>query len=67
MTKLDTRDPATWPQFLTAEDVAEVLSLHLLTVRLMLRDGRLPGRQLGRVWRVNKQALIDFIDTRAQE
>ncbi len=44
-------------RFLTAEQVAELLQVHLDTVRRWLREGTLHGRKIGRVWRVPESEL----------
>ena len=41
-------------RFLTTEQVAEALQVHLNTVRRWLRTGELQGRKFGRVWRVSE-------------
>ncbi|MFZ2614760.1 MAG: helix-turn-helix domain-containing protein, partial [Anaerolineae bacterium] len=42
---------------LTAQEVADYLGLHLVTVRDMLRTGKLPGRKVGREWRTLRSEL----------
>lgn len=42
---------------LTPEEVAERLAVSPKIVRQWLRDGKLPGIRLGRLWRVNPDAL----------
>lgn len=37
---------------LTVDQVAELFHVHKETVRIWLRDGRLPGRHVGRRWYV---------------
>lgn len=44
-------------RFLTAEQVAEMMQVHLGTVRAWLRSGQLRGVKVGRVWRVPESAL----------
>ena len=49
-------------RLLTPEQVAERLSLSVLTVRAWLRSGRLPGvKPGGRVWRVREYELDEYI------
>ena len=55
------------PEYLTPEQVAEKLQMNARVVRRMLADGRLPGKRVGRVWRVSAQALRDFIEGKAPE
>ena len=47
----------TFDDLLTAQEVADYLGLHLVTVRDMLRTGKLPGRKVGREWRVLRSEL----------
>ena len=49
-------------RLLTPDQVAERLSLSVLTVRAWLRSGRLPGvKPGGRVWRVRDADLDEYI------
>lgn len=41
----------------TVEQAAKILQLHPDTVRIWLRDGRLRGRKMGRVWRIAAEEL----------
>ena len=41
----------------TVEQAAAILQLHPDTIRLWLRNGRLRGRKLGRVWRISGSEL----------
>lgn len=45
------------PDLMTAEEVAEYLRIDLTTTREMLREGKLPGRKVGRAWRVLRDEL----------
>lgn len=49
-----------YPDILTPEDVSEMLRLGRNTVYEHLTTGRISGFRNGRVWRVPKQAVIDF-------
>ncbi len=44
-------------RFLTVEQVAQTLQVHLDTVRHWLRTGQLKGSKIGRVWRVPESEL----------
>ena len=49
-------------RLLTPDQVAERLSLSVLTVRAWLRSGRLPGvKPGGRVWRMRESDLDAYI------
>lgn len=41
-------------EYLTAEDVAELLKLDPETVRRWSREGKLPGSKIGDTWRYRK-------------
>lgn len=47
--------------YLSAEEAAELLGVSAETVKRHLRAGRLPGRKVGRLWRVSRAALDAFL------
>ena len=49
------------PMGLTVEDTADELQLNVQTVRKWLRQGRLPGRKIGKEWRISRQELEDYL------
>jgi excisionase family DNA binding protein len=48
-------------QILTIEQAAEMLHLNPQVVRQYLREGKLPGRKVGRHWRVVEDDLTRFV------
>jgi excisionase family DNA binding protein len=50
------------PEYLTPAQVAEKLQMNARVVRRMLAEGKLPGKRVGRIWRVSAHALRDFIE-----
>jgi excisionase family DNA binding protein len=50
------------PEYLTAAQAAAKLQMNARVVRRMLADGKLPGKRVGRIWRVSANALRDFIE-----
>ena len=44
-------------KMLRADEVARLVGLHPQTVRRLLRNGRLPGVRIGRVWLVHGDGL----------
>jgi excisionase family DNA binding protein len=52
---------------MTISDVAEYLGLHELTVRRLAREGAIPALKLGRQWRVKRDLLEKWIDSRSME
>ena len=49
--------PAETEEYLTVDDVAELLQISDQTVYAHLRSGALPGRKIGRQWRVPRSAV----------
>jgi len=54
-------DLASLPALLTTDEVAAVLRLHPTTVKLLMRDGKLPGRKIGGQWRLLKSDLLAYL------
>jgi excisionase family DNA binding protein len=48
--------------YLSAEDIAERLSVGSATVRSWLRQGKLKGVRAGRLWRVKESDLQTFLE-----
>ena len=48
---------------LTAEDVAEILQIHVLTVYNYIRQGTLKALRFGRNYRVTPDDLVIFIES----
>ena len=46
---------------LTVRETAEILRVTEKTVRKWLRAKTIPGRRLGRLWRINEEELIQSI------
>lgn len=46
---------------LTVAEVAEYLGIHPVTVRRMARDGKLPGRKIGKYWRFDPDNLREYM------
>jgi excisionase family DNA binding protein len=51
----------TRPELLTIDETAEFLRVSDKTVRRMLNDGRLKGVNIGRQWRIPREALEEII------
>lgn len=47
--------------YLTLREAAELLKVHENTIRNWLKSGDLPGRQIGRLWRINAAAVEAMI------
>ena len=48
-------------KLLTVDEVAQILRVLPKTVRSLLKEGRLPGIKVGRVWRIPEKALRAYI------
>ncbi|MGD0969930.1 MAG: helix-turn-helix domain-containing protein [Desulfobaccales bacterium] len=53
-------------KLLTPEDAAKILVVEAETVRSWLRDGKLKGVKMGRLWRVKESDLGEFLKSLAQ-
>lgn len=50
-------------EYLTSEDVAGKLKMHIRTVRRLLATGELPGKKIGgKEWRISAAALRSYIE-----
>lgn len=53
-------------ELLTAEELAELLHIHLDSVRRMMRQKRLPAVKVGRRWYVRRADFDALLTQRAQ-
>jgi len=42
-------------------DLATLLRIHPVTVRLKAASGEIPGRQIGNRWRFSRQRIMDWL------
>lgn len=49
------------PEFLTVEEVAELLRVSSRTVQRLLKEGKLPGVRVGRQWRIPRAELLAYL------
>lgn len=54
--------PSGLGEFMTVEDVADMLRINKSTVYRMAKAGRIPATRVGRQWRFRLSALEDFLD-----
>ena len=47
---------------LTIEEAAIYLKLSQATVRNLLKKDELPGRRIGKQWRLTRRSLLDYVD-----
>jgi excisionase family DNA binding protein len=45
-------------------EAAEYLNLHVRTIYRLAKNGKLPGRKVGRSWRFSKDALDKWLSMR---
>lgn len=50
-----------YPEILTTEEACEVLRVGYNALYELLQSGKLKGYRNGRVWRIPKQAIIEYI------
>jgi excisionase family DNA binding protein len=48
-------------EVLDVEEAAQLLSVSPWTVREQARQGRLPGRKVGKEWRFSRQGLLQWL------
>ncbi|HZK43074.1 MAG TPA: helix-turn-helix domain-containing protein [Syntrophomonadaceae bacterium] len=47
---------------LTLEEVAEILSVHVVTIRRMIHSKKIRAFKIGKGWRINESDLMEFIE-----
>jgi excisionase family DNA binding protein len=50
---------------LTADELAVMLRIHPVTVRLNAASGEIPGRQVGNRWRFSRKAITEWLSNAA--
>ena len=59
----DNPDAGERPEFLTVTEAAALLQVADQTVRNELAAQRLPGKKIGKEWRLSRTALIAYLST----
>jgi len=49
---------------LTPKEAGQYLKLHLRTIYHLAREGKIPGRKIGRRWRFKKDTLDEWLSNR---
>jgi excisionase family DNA binding protein len=49
---------------LTTEDIAQYLGYHIETIRLYVRQGKLPAIKVGREYRIRREDFEKFLEER---
>ncbi len=50
-------------EFLTIQEVAQILKAHTNTVYKMCREGRLPCVKIGKAWRIDRTKFVEFMES----
>ena len=45
-------------KYLSVEEAAEILGVHIDTLRRWLREGEIKGEKFGRLWRIRESELV---------
>jgi len=51
-------------EIMTPHEAAKYLNLHVRTIYRLAKNGKLPGRKVGRSWRFSKDALDKWLSVR---
>ncbi len=51
-------------EFLTTDEVLEYLRINARTVYRLIRNGELPAVRIGRQWRIRRNDLDEWLETR---
>lgn len=54
-------ESSSFPEILTLEQAAEMLQVSLRTMQRLAKDGKLPGRQIGSQWRMDREQLREWV------
>lgn len=49
------------PEIMNVQEAAEFLRVSPITVRAMLAEQRMPGKRIGKEWRLSRTALIRWL------
>ena len=48
-------------EIMTTEEIAVMLRMHPVTVRLKAASGEIPGRQVGRRWKFSRSRIMEWL------
>jgi excisionase family DNA binding protein len=54
--------PPELPEILDVADLATLLHIHPVTIRLHAAQGLIPGRQVGNRWRFRRERIMAWLD-----
>jgi excisionase family DNA binding protein len=52
------------PHFKTVTEIADELHVHRITIYRLLKDGKLPGFKIGRVWRFDSDEVRKWLSAK---
>jgi len=50
-------------EIMTTQEVAKYLKLHEITICKLVKEGKIPGVRIGRVWRFDKETIDKWISS----
>ncbi len=50
-------------EILTTREVAKYLKLHEITIGKLVKEGKIPGVRIGRIWRFDKETIDRWISS----
>jgi excisionase family DNA binding protein len=57
----DNKGESILAQIMTTKEMAKYLKLHSITICKLCKEGKIPGIQIGRVWRFDKEVIDEWI------
>ena len=54
------------PKWITTAEAAKLSGYHPVYLRELIRDEKIRGKKFGIVWQVNKQSLLDYLQSAKQ-
>ena len=50
------------PQVISTDEAARLLGIHVVNIRILCRDGKIPAAKVGREWRIDRDALRRYLN-----
>lgn len=57
--------PTALPEILDVNDLAKLIRIHPVTIRLHAAQGLIPGRQVGNRWRFRRDRIMKWLEEEA--
>ncbi len=55
------------PSALGTQEVADLLRVHINTVKNLITKGKIPAYKVGRIYRINKVDLMEYVGLKSKE